>query len=171
MKKLKLEPGAFIQEVLPIIGTDKLGWYHEDHARLVDKLLPRLRDEDGKPADLKAELDVIKLIMCPTEALQRKVLKETFAAAGCELDPATEEAFALLFNVTGFGDYLAKKENPKTKKPFIAKPKKAQKKRTFDALLAEEVEPEPQPVEQKQEAPKAATPRKAAKPAGEEPED
>jgi hypothetical protein len=152
MKKIKFEKGAFNHELLPIIGTDKLGWYSEDHEKLVDALLPRLCDEEGKHVDLKGKKDLLKVILCPTEDLQRKVLKQTFKDAGYEMDSSTEEAFVLLFNVMGFGDYLVHKENPKTKKPFITKPKKGKKKKTFDSLMAEEPsEPETESTESQEQ--------------------
>ena len=138
---LRLEPGAFHQELLPIIGTAKVGWYTADHEKLVNALLPRLRDENGNRADLEAQRDILDVVFCPTEERQRKVMKAAFEAAGYELDESTEDALILLLSVTGFGDYLAKKANSKTGRKFITKPEKGGKKKTFDALLDEQPEP------------------------------
>jgi hypothetical protein len=150
MKTLKLEQGAFNQELLQIIGATKVGWHSEDHERLVAALLARLIDENSEEPELNEEdMDAVKVLLRPTEERQRKVLKKTFERAGYQLDATTASAFELLFNVVQFGDYLSKKENPKTKKPFITKPAaRGGKKKTFDALLAEE--PVTEPVEEPQ---------------------
>jgi len=139
LQTVKFAAGAFHAALLPIIGSDKVGWYNNDHEKLVDSLLPDLHSEAGEAVDLEDQLDIIKLILCPTEDLQRKVLNQAFTEAGYVLDEGAEAALGLLLNVVQFGDYLAKSNNPKTGEPYITKAKKGGKKKTFDALLSEEV--------------------------------
>ena len=140
MKKLKLQPGAFNGELLNIIGTDKVGWNSDDHQKLTEAILPRLNDEDGKGAILDGpQRNILELILRPTEELQRTVLKETFVAAGYELDENAAATYELLFNAVQFADYLYKTNNPTTNKPFVAKPPVRGKKATLNKLLAEKV--------------------------------
>jgi hypothetical protein len=141
MKKLKLENGAFISELLATTGENQNHWDGDEHEKFASRLLSRLRDENGEASNLdELQRETLMLIVRPTEERQTKVLNLLFNSAEYELDKSTESAFVLLFNVVQFGDYLSKKVNPKTNKPFIIKPSKKGKKKTLDDLLAEEDE-------------------------------
>ena len=147
MKTIKLEPGAFNEELLRHVGIGKVGWDSEDHQKLVKSIFPRLRDEENKNADLnEAQRNILELILRPTEELQSKVLKQLFEAAGCRLDDEALATYELLFNGVQFADYLYKTNNPATNQPFVVKPAPKGKKATLNKLLAQKVEPkEPTP--------------------------
>jgi hypothetical protein len=177
--KLKFKPGVFNQELLAHIKQGQVGWPGDTHMEFVAALAGHLVDDKGDPVKLEGTRieQTFRLIIRPTEDLQRMALRQAFKDAGYELDAQADGAFLLLLNVAQFADYLSKTDNPATGKPFIVKEKKkGVKKDTLAALLkvappnTTTSEPEPQPVEQKPEAAKAATPRKAAKPTDQEPE-
>jgi hypothetical protein len=138
MKILKLNAGAFNQELAPIIGTGKIGWTPDDHIGFVTALIKQLRDNDGNPPRLdRPHNDRLKLVYRPTEDVQRSVLRQTFADAGYELDAATEATFILLLSAAQFGSFLATNDNPETGEPFITlEQKRGVKKKTFASLLA-----------------------------------
>jgi len=158
MKKLKLKPGSFNNELLKIAVPGKLGWSFENQNVLVKELVfGCLLDEDGNPIELPDKLkDRVKLVFHRSDEIQLRVLIQAYADAGYELDDASLKALTLLFDAGQFANYLATKENPKTGKPFIKKEKKGQKGKTFDALLDEEpaTEEAPAPAPLKKKSPK-----------------
>jgi hypothetical protein len=161
--QLSLPAGAFNQELTPIIGGNKVGWSPDDHLRFVEALMTRLQDENGDAANFnQAQQDRLRLVFHPTEDLQRSVLRQTFAEAGYALNPDTEKAVFLLLSGAQFATFLAKTDNPSTKKPFITLEKKrGVKKATFSNLIA--AEPESAAKSKTEPAPKAATEEATAK--------
>lgn len=162
MKIVKLKLGSFNNELSKIAIPGKIGWSGENHNTLVTALVfGCLHDEDGNTIELPAKLkDRVKLVFQRADEIQLRVLIEAYKEAGFELDNDTLNALTLLFDAGQFANYLANKDNPKTRKPFIVKEKKGKKGKTFDTLLDE------QPATE--EAPTPATPKKkTTKPAEE----
>ena len=135
-KNLKLGPSAFNEELLKLVGTNKIGWSAEDHSKLVDAVKSHLKDENGEPLKLDEHAsDIVSLIFRPAEDLQLKVLKRTLERAGYQLDASAENALALLFNQGRFADHLATNTNPKTGAKFITKEKRGKKANVFTSLV------------------------------------
>jgi hypothetical protein len=98
MKKLKLENGAFISELLATTGENQNHWDGDEHEKFASRLLSRLRDENGEASNLdELQRETLMLIVRPTEERQTKVLNLLFNSAEYELDKSTESAFVLLF--------------------------------------------------------------------------
>jgi len=139
---LNIKPEVFMAELTRAIG-DNIVFPAEQHARFVEALHAHLKDERGqKPSLNSAQTDRLRAVYRPTESNLRNIRAQTFAEAGYALDPETEKVFDMVLNAAQFADFLAKNNNPKTKKPFIAKPKKrGVKKGTFTDMVLAAVEP------------------------------
>lgn len=181
MRTITLKSGAFHTELLPIVGSHKIGWSGEDHIGFFEALLPHMTDEDGNPIDPnEAQLNRLRLIFRPSQETARIVLDDTMSEMGLQLDEKTEDSLILLMNMAQFSDYLGKTKRPDSDKPYVLKERKrGVKKSLFNDLIAapteetaagadaatssgdETVEQEPAPLDEA-EAPKDAKP--ASKP-------
>jgi hypothetical protein len=150
MQKIMLDPEAFNSELLLIVNDGKVGWPGEDHQRLLEALLPHLKDGDGNPVELtETQIDRFRLICRRTEAVQRRVLRDTLAESDMELDTETQETFELLFDSAQFAEFLSKSKRAGTDTGLIIKKKRRGAKRgKFNALMAASVT---KPAKQSQE--------------------
>jgi hypothetical protein len=173
LTQLKLNPTAFTAAIPP----GKIGWTSDNHWGLLESLMPHLKDDTGKPATISRALEnILRLIFQPKEDIEKEVLRQAFADAGYVLEEATANTLIMMFSAPQFADFLAKTNNPKTKRPFIEKEtKRGVKKSTFAALIQA---PESEPVAEETQAAEEETqteeeqapePPKPAKPAATKP--
>jgi len=134
--KVKLNEDAFDVALQAAVGENKIGWTTHDHARLLDGVLAALVDGNGKAIALTADQkSQIELTIAPSPALQRSSLERILGDGDIELDKESMATIQSLIGVAQFGDALAKTVNPETKRPYIGKVAKSERKNTLAAIL------------------------------------
>jgi hypothetical protein len=134
--KVKLNEDAFDVALQAAVGENKIGWTTHDHAHFLDGVLASLVDEKGKAVVLTVETkELIELTIAPSPALQRASLERIFREGDMDLDEESMKTIKSLIGVAQFGDLLAKTQNPETKRPYIGKVAKSERKNTLAALL------------------------------------
>lgn len=138
MKTATLKAGAFASAIKKVAGDGKTSWSVSDHGAVLENLLPSLVDETGATVTLNPDqLDSIRLIIVHNQEIQNKMLGRIFDEAGYELTDDAKAKLQLMFSVTSFGEFLSKKVDNATGRPFVTKVPKLAKKKAFDALFDE----------------------------------
>ena len=158
MKIIKVKPSTLVEALQKVVKDSKIGWTTTDHRDVVKAILDGTEDENGQKVTLPVNVrDIIMLACAPTHELKKRVINTALATADIGLDQKTQDLFDVVSDMAAFSNFLAKAENPSTKRPYIVKEKKSKKRDALESLLgsddtAPNKKPGPDDTEQKNPA-------------------